>query len=68
MYSIYPTAPQGITTVIILILLLGGVQLLSISILSEYIGKILEETKQRPKYIIKEIINDKYKDINNSNM
>ncbi len=58
MYFISPVAPRGITTVIILILLLGGIQLLSISILSEYLGKIFEETKRRPKYIVKKIIND----------
>ena len=56
-YLVDPHAPRGITTVIILILFLGGVQLLSISIISEYIGKILEETKRRPKYLIKRIIN-----------
>jgi hypothetical protein len=31
--------------------------MLSISILSEYIAKILEETKQRPRYVIKKILN-----------
>ena len=49
---------EGFTTVIVLILFLGGIQLLSISFVSEYIAKILEETKNRPKFIIKEIIND----------
>ena len=61
-YVLYPGSPKGITTIIVLVLLLGGVQLLSISVQSEYIGKILEETKNRPKYLIKEIINNKKKD------
>jgi polyisoprenyl-phosphate glycosyltransferase len=56
-YLIYPAAPKGITTLILLIIFLGGVQMLSISILSEYIAKILEETKQRPRYVIKKILN-----------
>lgn len=60
-YFINPTAPKGITTIIVLILFLGGAQLLSISILAEYIGKILEETKRRPKYIIDKIFNKKSK-------
>ena len=60
-YFINPTAPHGITTIIVLVLFLGGAQLLSISILAEYIGKILEETKRRPKFIIDKIINDKSK-------
>ena len=46
---------------IVLILFLGAVQLLSISILSEYIGKILEETKKRPSFIVKKILNNKKK-------
>lgn len=60
-YFIIPEPPKGITTLIVLVLFMGGVQLLSISILSEYIGKILEETKKRPNYIIKKILNKKNK-------
>lgn len=60
-YFVFPNQPKGITTLIVLILFMGGVQLLSISILSEYIGKILEETKKRPNFIIKKILNDKKK-------
>ena len=60
-YFIVPEPPKGITTLIVLVLFIGGVQLLSISILSEYIGKILEETKNRPNYIIKKILNNKKK-------
>ena len=58
-YFIYPGAPAGITTILVLILFLGSIQLLSNSILSEYISKILEEGKNRPKFIIKELINFK---------
>tara|TARA_X000000950_G_scaffold289268_1_gene411441 strand:+ start:10286 stop:11233 length:948 start_codon:yes stop_codon:yes gene_type:complete len=61
LYFINQEAPKGITTLIVLVLFLGGIQLLSISILSEYIGKILEETKKRPNFIIKKILNDKKK-------
>ena len=57
-YFLNPGAPKGITTILVLVLFLGGVQILSISILSEYIGKILEETKKKPHYIIKKILND----------
>lgn len=59
LYFIYPGAPRGITTILVLVLFLGGIQILSISILSEYIAKILDESKKRPKYIIKKIINFK---------
>lgn len=56
-YFYSQTAPQGWTTITLLILFLGGIQLLSLSFISEYIGKILDETKKRPKYIIKRTIN-----------
>ncbi len=51
-----PNTPQGTTTVLIAILFIGAIQLLGISVLGEYIGKIFEEVKQRPKYIVKSII------------
>lgn len=59
-YLAFPQASgtRGIQTIIVLVLFMGGVQLLSISIIGEYIGKIFEEVKQRPKYIVKSILND----------
>ncbi len=48
-------APFGITTVLVVVLFIGSIQLLGISIIGEYIGKIFEEVKQRPKYIVKSI-------------
>ena len=54
----YPSlVPTGLTTIILLILLIGGVQLFAISIIGEYIAKIIEETKGRPRFIRKAIIN-----------
>lgn len=49
---------SGWTSLFISIYFLGGIQLLSIGILGEYIGKIYKETKQRPKFIIEEQSND----------
>ncbi|ATY87899.1 glycosyltransferase family 2 protein [Lactococcus lactis] len=45
---------QGFPTLVILLLLLGGLQLLSLGIIGKYIAKIFLETKKRPNYIIKE--------------
>ena len=45
---------QGFTTLIVVVLFLGGVQLLSIGILGEYIGRIFNETKNRPTYLVSE--------------
>ncbi|MGI6680630.1 MAG: glycosyltransferase family 2 protein [Bdellovibrionota bacterium] len=47
---------EGFTTVITLILLMGGFIILGIGIIGEYVGKIYEEVKERPKYLIKEEI------------
>ncbi|NLC79459.1 MAG: glycosyltransferase, partial [Ruminococcaceae bacterium] len=49
---------QGWTSMMMSIWLLGGIQLLSLGIIGEYIGKIYSETKGRPRYIIEEFIND----------
>lgn len=46
----------GYATIIVLILFLGGMQLFCIGIIGEYIGKIFEQSKDRPIYIAKEII------------
>lgn len=46
-----PVGARGVTTIVLLVLGLGGIQLLSLSILGDYLGKILEETKARPRYI-----------------
>lgn len=51
---ILPT-PPGTATVLVVVLFLGAVQLLGISILGQYIGKISEEVKKRPKYLVKSI-------------
>jgi dolichol-phosphate mannosyltransferase len=48
--------PLGNPTIVILILFLGGIQLISTGILGEYIGRIYEEVKQRPKFIVDQAI------------
>jgi dolichol-phosphate mannosyltransferase len=48
--------PIGNPTIVILILFMGGVQLVSVGILGEYIGRIYEEVKGRPKFIVDEAI------------
>lgn len=47
----------GWTALFVAVLFLGGVQLITIGIIGEYIGKIYRETQHRPQYLIKEKIN-----------
>jgi dolichol-phosphate mannosyltransferase len=47
----------GWTSTIIIIIVFGGVQLLTIGVLGQYIGSLFDEVKGRPEYIISEKIN-----------
>lgn len=49
-------AVEGFTTVILLILFVGSILMTSLGIIGYYIAKIYEETKQRPVYIVSEIV------------
>lgn len=50
--------PTGFMTVLILILFIGGIQLLSLGMIAEYLGQVFTEIKGRPQYVTREIIND----------
>lgn len=49
------TAVEGFTTVILLILIIGGCLMISLGIIGHYIARIYEEVKGRPKYIISDV-------------
>jgi len=49
------TAVEGFTTVILLILIIGGFIMLSLGVIGHYIARIYEEVKGRPKYIISKV-------------
>jgi polyisoprenyl-phosphate glycosyltransferase len=51
-----PTQAPGVTTIILLVLGLSGIQIVSLSIIGDYVGKILEEAKERPRFIRARII------------
>lgn len=47
------SAPTGFTTAITFLLSLGGIQLIGIGLLGEYLGRVYDEVKQRPNFIVK---------------
>ncbi|MDP1571596.1 MAG: glycosyltransferase family 2 protein [Vicinamibacterales bacterium] len=47
----------GWTSLIVVLLFLGGVQLLAVGILGEYIGRIYDEVKRRPLYLVRDAVN-----------
>jgi glycosyltransferase involved in cell wall biosynthesis len=50
---------EGQTTTLVAVLFLGGVQLISLGVLGEYIGRLYDEAKGRPLYIVREAPEDK---------
>ena len=53
---IWGIAVPGYASIIVLILLLGGIQLVCIGIIGEYVGRTFEQSKNRPVYIAKEYL------------
>jgi dolichol-phosphate mannosyltransferase len=49
-------SPQGFTALIVAIVFLAGVQLMFLGVLGEYVGRIYEEAKRRPSYIVRRVL------------
>ena len=54
---IFNTSPQGWPSLMVIILFLGGIQLVFLGLIGEYLIRIYDEVKNRPNYLIKERIN-----------
>jgi glycosyltransferase involved in cell wall biosynthesis len=54
--------PMGIPTITILVLFMGGVQLSAVGVLGEYIGRVYDEVRRRPLYIVARAVNASVRD------
>jgi len=56
-FRIFGQFLPGITSTVVAVLLLGGIQLIAIGLIGEYVGRIYDEVKRRPLYIVRERAN-----------
>lgn len=57
-YFLKGEAPPGFLTLLVAVLFLGGIQLLCLAIVGDYLGRVFEEVKQRPHFVVREVWND----------
>jgi dolichol-phosphate mannosyltransferase len=56
-FRVFGEFVPGVTTTVVAVLLLGGIQLMAIGMIGEYVGRIYDEVKRRPLYIVRERAN-----------
>ena len=56
-FRIFGAFVPGVTTTVVAVLLLGGIQLMAIGLIGEYVGRIYDEVKRRPLYVVAERAN-----------
>lgn len=56
-FRIFGQFVPGVTTTIVAILMLGGIQLMAVGLIGEYVGRIYEEVKRRPLYVVQSATN-----------
>jgi dolichol-phosphate mannosyltransferase len=56
-FRIFGAFVPGVTTTVVAVLLLGGIQLIAIGLIGEYVGRIYDEVKRRPLYVVRDRVN-----------
>ncbi len=51
----YALSPPGFATLVVSIFFLAGIQFITVGIMGEYIGRIFDEVKQRPLYVVRKV-------------
>jgi glycosyltransferase involved in cell wall biosynthesis len=63
-YALNPSkSPTGFMTLLMVSLFLGSVQLLCLAIIGDYVGRVFEEVKRRPHYVVKSVFNNPRQDL-----
>jgi dolichol-phosphate mannosyltransferase len=52
---LYGLSPPGFASIIVSIFFLAGIQLITLGVIGEYVGRIFEEAKRRPMYILRRV-------------
>ncbi len=55
---LFAGAPTGFMTLLTLMLLMGSLQFLCLAVIGDYVGRVLEEVKSRPHYLVASVLND----------
>jgi len=61
---VFNKSPQGFTALLLLMTFLSGVLLFFLGVIGEYVGRIYEETKRRPNYIVDEVLRSRSHPVN----
>jgi dolichol-phosphate mannosyltransferase len=52
---VYGLNPPGFAAIIVSIFFLAGIQLITLGVIGEYVGRIFEEAKRRPLYVLRRV-------------